>query len=113
MTSPAKKIGIELIKALKERPDDFQVSRVSLRDSKTDAGFFINEGAWEFKMTSPYEMPMPYLLSRRCMKAIDEWKARDFLARSSPEPEPKIILTPRKAVPEDVDVTDDIRKAAI
>ncbi len=64
-----------LLDALGDRPNDFKEGRYTLRDTATNAEYWISNGFWFYGMNSPAHYRFSFIDKIRFSRALNKWRA--------------------------------------
>ncbi len=74
-----------LIKAMMERPDDFEIGELTMKDKKTEIEYWISGGWTCYGVYKPYLLKFGFTHGRRFGKALVDLKAYQTIHKTCPE----------------------------
>lgn len=83
MSKAEKLVVDQLIKDLRERPEDFKCGEHTLDDSKTGIQYWISNGFFSAGIHRPYEMKFGAFEGWRFHEGLKKWKAWNMLTASN------------------------------
>lgn len=75
-----------LIKAMLERPDDFDIGELTMTDNKTQIQYWINNGWLDYGIYQPYKLRFGFTHGRRFGRALVDLKAYQTIKKTRGEP---------------------------